>query len=172
MVKPFVGTFFVVTEYSIFGVEVSDLVSSPKVIKMAIRSNCEFGRHRVVPVGGVLLGGFYLGITLEGCVKYGMKRHQRAPLDTPPKRVEELSKSRKAMQTFPPIGFFFDRNAADSCFESDSHDVFDLDWQSSTQDVLRAIGPNHPLITISTEGPFAIPRHLYAEVEDSATARS
>ncbi len=157
----FIGQFFFVTEYSMFRVTVGDLISSPEVMKVSIRPA---GRDLVVPVGGILLGGFYVAITAQGVFKYRMKKHQRAPLDVPPKRIEELSKKGRAMRAFPPIGFFLKYSSAEDCFTQRSTETFDSKWYNDTLTVLNHIGRNHPLITLSTEGEFAIPESLLSHV--------
>jgi len=156
----FTGQFFSVTPHSIFRITVKDLVTSPEVKKMAIRSSST-RKNLVVPVTGTLLGGFYIAITSQGIFKYRMCKHQKAPMDVPPKRLEELSKNKRAMHAFPPIGLFFDRTDADGCFEKGLETAFHPDWESHTKKVLLAIGREHPLITISTEGEFAVPKWLY-----------
>lgn len=159
----FVGQFYFVTLYSIFRIKVIDLVTSPEVMKMAIKQPGK--KNPMIPVAGILQGGFYVAITSQGLFKYNMVNHQRAPLSEPPKRLEELGKSRRAMHAFPPVGLFFDRSDADSCFEGLHNEVFDPNWESHTKKVLLAIGQEHPLITISTEGELAVPKWLYTPLE-------
>jgi hypothetical protein len=158
----FIGEFFSVTKHSMFRIKVKDLVTSPQVMKVRIR---KLGKDLFVPVGGVLIGGFYVAITSQGIFKYRMVKHQRAPLDRPPQRIEELSKRKRAMHAFPPIGLFLKRADADTCFDNESTTTFDPDYRSYTMNVLTAIGMNHPLITISTETEFAVPADLYTIVD-------
>ncbi|HEY4498453.1 MAG TPA: hypothetical protein VJH94_00135 [Candidatus Paceibacterota bacterium] len=154
----FAGKFFLVTRYSIFRISIpDDLRTSPEVMKVALRHT---GKDLEVPVGGVLQGGFYLAITGlpdVGMRKYRMCRHQREPVAEAPKQIGEIKKSLRGTKTWGIVGLFMRRSDAEACFETTHQKIFDPRWAVNTTEVLKRIGMDHPLITISTEGEFAIP---------------
>ena len=153
IMSAFTGQLYWVTQYSIYRVTVADLVSSPSIVKVATRGGKKLG----VPVGGRFHGKFYIAITGKGLFRYSMFRHQRTLSERPVKKIEEVGRRQRGMRANSPVGIFLSREKADECYFARSEKTFDPQWHKETLEVLEQVGQNHPLITISTEGRFAIP---------------
>ncbi len=160
----FIGQFYWVTQYSIYRVTVADLVTSPSITKVATRGGKKLG----VPVGGRFHGKFYVAITGKGLFRYSMFRHQRVPASEPVKKIEEVGRRQRGMSANPPVGIFLSRSKADECYAESSVIKFDPRWHNETLEVLEQIGENHPLVTISNEGIFAMPPLFRKPLEEAS----
>jgi hypothetical protein len=154
----FTGRIFLATISSVWKISIRDLCSSPEIMKVHIRHT---GQDLEVPVGGCLIGKFYVAITSKGAYRYSMANHQRKLLSEPPKRIEEVKKSLWGQKTWDIVGLFLRQDEADACLDQQFKEVFDRRWHYPTKEVLLAIGMNHPLITISTDRELAVPVYLY-----------
>jgi hypothetical protein len=142
-----------------YQIRLDDLVKSPEIMKVGFNSDRS---PKVVPVGGTIRGGFYVGITKSGFVKYNVKSHQRAHLvpDTLRPRVEDLPKRRRRSKVHALTALFLNRNDADVCLEVKDREPWDSRWHTETVAVLRKIGHFHPLVSLSTDGDYALPAEL------------
>ncbi len=153
---PFTGTFLFVTLNSLYRVTIKDTVSSPVVCRMA-------GTGQHPPVTGTLRKGMFVGICSSMVAKFDLPNADWA---TP---LPSLGTTGMVVHgiTSIPFGFFLQRkDRCEECFERSRTGgtkilgPFDPEWEVETIATLRAIGLRHPCISIATDGPYALPRHI------------
>lgn len=170
----FTGTFYFVTQWSIYQCKIEALDKVPVITKVAFRSERS---PKVTPVGGTLKPRFHWAITNLGVIAYQVSRHQSRISPTGPiARVEELPSRFRGSQTKPLIGLFLERNEADSCLgwaatQTGTLAAFQTDFDQNTVEVLSLIGLRHPLISLSVRGTenkaFDLPFRLLSKLPDA-----
>lgn len=170
----FSGQVFVTTRWSMYQVKIpSDLASRPTVQKWASRvTSQELGRDLHVPVTGTFRNGYHIAITSRGLFQYHMPpAHTGPPL--PFELVPGVFRATRITQTTPIVALFLDHAHAEECHASSRCGVgpgksFNPLWWSDTKKTLIEIGPDHPLVVISTNpgNRFGVPAFLWnPEVE-------
>lgn len=71
-------------------------------------------------------------------------------------------------RTHTIVALFFRYSKAEACYTERSEINFDPRWADCTRQVLTTIGHDHPLVTISKTGKYAVPPGLY-EAETLST---
>ena len=113
--------------------------------------------------------GTYVGITARGVFKYDTGQRIDKDITESPIRLEQLPshvRGLKKVQSKTVVGIFLRASDAEDCFAAvkvKPRETFTSDWWNETRDILTRIGTNHPLISISTENKFAVPKWLYDE---------
>lgn len=168
--QPFSGRFFVVTRHSLYCVTVpEDLTSKPIVKKWhTVPGPLEDGRTMEVPIGSTFWCGYYIGITAEGMFSYPASETPPGKVVGLPPSFEQVTPRRicgtNVTRTKSIVALFLDHREAESCFEAHSRMSFDSRWKVATRATLFAIGLEHPLVTISRTGRFAVPSELYTPI--------
>ncbi len=169
MTQPFVGQFFCNSNHSVWKITILDNLRSSPVVKKMTTSvfRNQSGEELRIPVGGIMRYGNFVAITSRGLFKYDTPQGNDKSPDEPPTRFECLGnflRGKKVTQSPTIVGLFLWRIDADDCHalvKENPAEMFDQHWWEETRQVLMLIGTNHPLVSISTEGKFAVPRHLY-----------
>lgn len=168
---PFEGEFFVATKYSIYRLTVSSPFKTPQLMKMRFEGRSP----KVVPVTCLVKPRIYWAITNKGIIAYRLFKEQKEH-HIPEKKivpVETLPNSVRGHQTSPIVGLFRSQSAADDCLEwaikQKTVFAFHERFCNETLEVLKRIGLNHPVISISQTDKrnqlFALPPYLLQELK-------
>ncbi len=174
--KLFIGSFYLVTRWSLYKITVpDDLRSSPIVKKYSTRLlSGDPQRDLEVPVGGIFRNGYYLGLTARGLFKYNAAEGADGTVQGQPPTFEKvLPRSicgKNVNRTRSIIALFLRYPDADACYSEKSETSFDPKWSAETTEVLTAIGFDHPLVTISREGEYGVPLEFCTERQQATLA--
>ncbi len=169
----FTGKFWFCTHYSMYQVTINDISESPVVMKVAIHDTLgPGGKPLVNPIGGFFgRTGFYLGISSKMVAKYRVPKEITGSVTLGSKGLILGSR------TSAPMGFFLKRSGScEDCFELLGKDqknpmkAFPERWHLETIATFRTIGLNHPLVTFSSHGDWALPRPILDCLVQPATA--
>ena len=138
--------FFVVTMHSIY--QVRHLGNRAVAKKIA----CEKTTPDSIPVGEVLPNGTCVAIG-EQITAYRPKIDER--------RFELLTKKYLGGQTSAIVGLFFSKQRAEACFRWEDKAFYDSRWMCETNEVLRAIGEDHPTVYVYRIPGITAPSHSY-----------
>lgn len=123
---------------SVYSVERQYGRSSPFVQKIGMR-----GRS-AIPLGGLLPTGYFVGIRPSGLIIYGTDN--RAELEN----VDATIRTRSS----PIVALFLNEETALKCMDSGELKFLDPRWRKQTEEVLQAIGPDHPMFVLSETDPI------------------
>ncbi|MEO8637887.1 MAG: hypothetical protein ABI430_03225 [Candidatus Taylorbacteria bacterium] len=163
----FVGEFFFNTRFGMYSVLVTDVFSSPRVTQsFAFEKTRPDGEPKVIRVRRVFPKGIYLGFAKKCVAKYSLFPHQGVPIrDKKPPALGTVPTLYWGSQTTsPPIGLFMKREDCEECFRhfsenrTASGNAYDSRWLVPTIEVLKAIGADHPLVTVALQNRCALPR--------------
>lgn len=145
MEKHFLKEFFAVTQTSVYLVSSEkDEKGVPIVEKIALRG------PSAVAKGGRLHNGQFVGIMKDQINLYFAEYRNGRP-----ERPEYVSTSHWGGHTSPVSALFLDRQAALRCFRFKRQDC-DLRWRKETEEVLAAIGDDHPVFIVSKHASTAL----------------
>jgi len=137
--------FYAVTTTSVYSVsDKRDKNNTPIVKKIALRGISK------VSVGGRLKNGYYVGIMGCGIYLY----HQDHPRAGRVQKPEEVNIFFWGGHTSPIIALFLKKNKAMSCFNSPDLQIGDKRWKNQTEEVLKTIGNDNPVLIISRWDPI------------------
>lgn len=131
--------FFAVTKTSLYRISVNwkDEKGEPEIEKIALKGESS------VPIGGMITGGNLVGITKRGIVSYNNSSKNRY-------RPEQVNILHHGGTTSPITALFIKVGEAKICFfESKNFQNCDPRWRKQTEEVLAAIGDNHPVFILS-----------------------
>ncbi|MFA6131990.1 MAG: hypothetical protein WC702_02915 [Patescibacteria group bacterium] len=134
--------FFVVTETSLYRVT-WEPGHPPVITKIALRP----GRQSRVPIGDSLCLGDLVDIRGSGLITY--LRASRRPSDM-------VNNERRVDNTSGVVGLFMDEDDARHCLVEPGLQMLDPRFRQPTEEVLAAIGNDHPVFFIS-RGSFVYP---------------
>jgi len=130
--------FYAVTRTSVYRVsDERDEKGFPIVEKVALKGESP------VSVGERLKNGHSVGIMKTGIVLYDYwhKEHNRRP--------EMINTAHWGGETTPITGLFLRKKEAMKCLLAEDLQMCDKRWQQETEEVLRAIGDDHPVFVLS-----------------------
>lgn len=145
--------FFAVTKTSAY--RVSDEKGEnnwPIVEKIALRGESK------TPVGGRLRNGCFVGIMggkLSGISLYDQDYPRRGSVQPP----EMVNTAFFGGGTSRLVALFLEKEAAIKCSDSENLQPLDPRWRKQTNEVLSAIGSNHPVFIISRSEGFSFPEN-------------
>ncbi len=145
--------FFAVTvsshSRSVYRVNCGPPGHKPVVTKIALRG--ESG----ITIGRCLAGGSLVGITKAGLQLYDHGADFLGQERTRRERAEEVNEFFHGGHTSPVVALFLTRAGADDCFLTEDLMPSDLRWRQETEEVLKAIGDEHPVF-IPSQGHFGL----------------
>ena len=166
MNTPYVGEFYAATRYSVYHLSITNLLETPRLMKMRFEGRSP----KVVPVTCLVKPRIYWAITHKGIIAYRLFREQKQSDITANTIVpiETLPNSCRGHQTSPIIGLFEKQSVTDDCLDwckkQDTVSPFESKFDEETLKVLRLVGFNHPLISISCgkkgNQMFSLPQRL------------
>ncbi|MFH1093901.1 MAG: hypothetical protein V1739_07090 [Candidatus Omnitrophota bacterium] len=134
-----VHEFFAVTITSVYRVSDQKDKDVPIIEKIALRGESK------IPIGGRLKNGSLVGLARTGIELYDEDHPKLGRRQRP----EEVNTGFIGGHTSPIVGLFFKKEEALTCSVSENLQIYDPRWQKQTQEVLNAIGDNHPIFIIA-----------------------
>ena len=140
-----VQEFFAVSSASLYRVSVDrdDEYGWPTVVKLAAREGVDSG----ISVGVGLKNGRLVGVMASGICLYDSMGRGDEP--ERPQRPEQVNTRWWGGYTSPIAALFLRLEDAEECLRQDGLETLDPRWRDQTQEVLSAIGNDHPVFIIS-----------------------
>lgn len=138
--------FYAVTRTSLYVVRLNQS-DKPELEKLALKGTSVF------PLGSVLHGNDYVGITRNGLMLFDSMNvaDVRAVRPHPGQAIHGVGEKTSAV-----VALFQRERAARACFESSMADGLDGTYQGVTERTLEAIGENHPVFIIARHPDLAL----------------
>lgn len=126
--------FFAVTKNSIY--QIRHLGDHATARKIAIKKETPGS----IAVGEILPNGTHISIG-ERIAAYNPKKGER--------QLELLARKYVGSETSAVVGLFMSRGRAEACFRWEDRKFYDPRWMRETNEVLSAIGEDHPTVYVS-----------------------
>ena len=121
----------------------------PVVEKIALRG--ESG----IPIGHRLNYGTFIGINKNGLWLFGDTSFQNQKPGNRRRRAEEVEDFFQKGKTSPIVALFLTEDKARECFSVENLVRVDSRWRTETEEVLKAIGNDHPVF-VPSDGHFGL----------------
>jgi hypothetical protein len=129
--------FYAVTATSVYRVFVNPLLDT-----QAIAQKVATGGYSAIALNEIIDGGPLIGVTRYGLVAYADPDGGRCP-------PEQAQRRHIGGWSSHVTGLFLDVAEAQHCISQPDRQPADARWQTQTQAVLAAIGPDHPCFVLS-----------------------
>lgn len=153
--------FFVLAGHLIYAVSIRQIGDRPVLQRVRHGSS----RDEPVFVNGIVMPGYYIGLTGAGLFKYpgSYESDGRLEGDKPPAPGCGLDSWLLGTNTFfirDTAGFFLEYPVAYQALETSRTEPFAELFRARTREVLAHIGYEHPTVRLSTQGRYALPQEV------------
>ncbi|MBN2198192.1 hypothetical protein JW698_03355 [Candidatus Wolfebacteria bacterium] len=97
-----------------------------------------------VKAGGILKNGRFVGVMKDGICLFDVSHRTE-------RRPDEVNTIFWGGKTTPLTALFLNRERALDCFKTLNRENWDPRWREETEEVIRAIGDNHPIFILGRD---------------------